>query len=74
MPTPNVPGDTSMLECPGAVAIVGANGSGKSRLGAWIELSNQDTNAPIHRVSAQKVLSLPESVTTTFTSTKDSVP
>lgn len=43
----------------GSVVIVGANGSGKSRLGAWIE---RNTVAPIivHRISAQRALDLPE--------------
>jgi len=41
------------------VVVLGANGSGKSRLGAWIE-----DQAPRrgHRISAQKSLSMPESV------------
>ena len=41
------------------VVVLGANGSGKSRLGAWIE-----DQAPrrVHRISAQKSLSMPESV------------
>ena len=42
----------------GVVVIVGANGSGKTRLGAWIELeSKHKDNA--HRVSAQKSLDMP---------------
>ena len=39
--------------------IVGANGSGKSRLGAWIETNN--VNA-VHRVSAQRSLVIPDFV------------
>jgi len=39
--------------------IVGANGSGKSRLGAWIETNNI---SKVHRVSAQRSLVIPEFV------------
>jgi hypothetical protein len=39
--------------------IVGANGSGKTRLGVWIEEQNQ-IQRPVHRISAQKALSFPE--------------
>jgi Fe-S cluster assembly ATPase SufC len=38
-----------------SVAIVGANGSGKSRLGVWIE-SNQEAGVFVHRISAQRAL------------------
>jgi hypothetical protein len=41
------------------VVIVGANGSGKSRLGAWIETA---VGVKAHRVSAQRALSIPPSV------------
>jgi hypothetical protein len=39
--------------------IVGANGSGKSRLGIWIEENNQASRI-VHRISAQKALTFPE--------------
>lgn len=45
----------------GSVVIVGANGSGKSRLGAWIE-KNTDPKVIVHRISAQRALSLPDYV------------
>lgn len=48
------------IETTGSVVIVGANGTGKSRLGAWIEF-NSPQKEQVHRVSAQKSLSLPES-------------
>jgi hypothetical protein len=41
-----------------SVVVVGANGSGKSRVGAWIE--QNDTFAPVHRVSAQRALVVPD--------------
>ena len=39
--------------------IVGANGSGKTRLGSWIE-SNQPAGLFVHRISAQRALSIPD--------------
>jgi len=42
------------------VIIVGANGSGKTRLGAWIEFNPPEARK-VHRISAQKSLSMPES-------------
>ncbi len=41
------------------IVIIGANGSGKTRLGVWIEtqLQNQLT---VHRISAQRALNIPE--------------
>lgn len=40
--------------------IVGANGSGKSHMGAWIE---QQANGEVLRISAQRALSIPENIT-----------
>lgn len=37
-----------------SVIIIGANGSGKSKLGAWIEENNGETN--VHRICAQRNL------------------
>ncbi|MBO4562773.1 MAG: DUF4435 domain-containing protein [Clostridia bacterium] len=42
-----------------AVIIIGANGSGKSKLGAWIE--RKDMNS-VHRIGAQRKLSFPENI------------
>lgn len=50
----SIPGDRN-------VVVLGANGSGKSRLGAWIELESPQRDQ-VHRISAQKSLSMPESV------------
>ena len=41
--------------------IVGANGSGKSHLGAWIE--KQSANGNDLRISAQRALSIPDNIT-----------
>lgn len=44
------------------VLFVGANGAGKSRLGAWIEISSPQMSV-VHRISAQKSLAMPDSTT-----------
>ena len=41
------------------IVIIGANGAGKTRLGAWIE-SNMQNNLAVHRISAQRALNIPE--------------
>lgn len=40
-----------------SLVVIGANGSGKSRLGAWIELNN---SIFVHRISAQRSLIVPD--------------
>lgn len=42
-----------------AVIIIGANGSGKSKLGAWIEKQNFDS---VHRIAAQRSLNFSEDI------------
>ena len=46
--------------CAQSVVIIGANGSGKTRLGAWIDCRSPQKEK-VHRISAQKSLSFPES-------------
>lgn len=41
---------------------VGANGSGKTRLGTWLEMNSPD-QARVFRISAQKSLSMPDTTT-----------
>lgn len=43
----------------GSFVIVGANGSGKSHLGAWIEKNNEN----VLRISAQRALHIPDTIT-----------
>lgn len=43
-----------------AVIIIGANGAGKSKLGAWIE---QQSSATVHRIGAQRNLNFNENIT-----------
>ncbi|HHR6405466.1 TPA: DUF4435 domain-containing protein [Providencia alcalifaciens] len=47
-----------------SILLIGANGSGKTRLGAWLELESSE-RARIHRISAQKSLSMPDNITPT---------
>ena len=42
-----------------AVIIIGANGSGKSKLGAWIE---QQSMQNVHRIGAQRKLNFSENI------------
>jgi ABC-type phosphate/phosphonate transport system ATPase subunit len=59
LPTPDGTGNKVEIKHNGTVVIVGANGAGKSRLGAWIE-RNADSSVIVHRISAQRALDLPE--------------
>ena len=40
-----------------SITIIGANGSGKTRMSVWIENNNLGRN--VHRISAQKSLNMP---------------
>ena len=53
---------TTYLNSEGPVVIVGANGSGKTRLGTWIEFESEHKEQ-VHRISAQKSLVMPPSAT-----------
>lgn len=59
LPSPDGSGNKTEIIHNGSVVIVGANGSGKSRLGAWIE-KNTGTDVVVHRISAQRALDLPD--------------
>jgi AAA domain, putative AbiEii toxin, Type IV TA system len=52
-------GDQVAFEGTRRFVLIGANGSGKTRLGIWLEQTNQ-SNTPVHRIGAQKALSIPE--------------
>ncbi len=52
-------GDQIVYEGICRFVLIGANGSGKTRLGIWLEENNQN-NTPVHRIGAQKALSIPE--------------
>lgn len=53
---------TESINATQSILFVGANGSGKTRLGSWIEI-NSPQKTLVHRISAQKSLSLPDSTT-----------
>jgi ATPase subunit of ABC transporter with duplicated ATPase domains len=59
LPSPDGTGNKVEIAHNGSVVIVGANGSGKSRLGAWIE-KNTGADIVVHRISAQRALDLPD--------------
>lgn len=48
------------VKCDGSIVVVGANGSGKSRLGAWLEQTGPQRDQ-VFRITAQKSLVFPES-------------
>ncbi len=45
-----------------SILLIGANGAGKTRLGTWIEMMSPQCNL-VHRISAQKSLSMPDTTT-----------
>lgn len=45
-----------------SLLLIGANGSGKTRLGTWIELKSPQKDL-VHRISAQKSLAMPDNTT-----------
>jgi hypothetical protein len=59
LPPPSPSEDPVLLEKGSRVVVVGANGSGKTRFGIWVEDNNQG-QLTVHRISAQKVLNLPD--------------
>lgn len=59
---PSRAGGQQEIETATSLLFIGANGSGKTRLGAWIEIqSPQKQN--VHRISAQKSLAMPDTST-----------
>jgi len=61
--TKNHPPGSSAVSTNKTIVIIGANGSGKTRLGSWIEFSSPQ-NAKVHRVGAQRSLQMASSVST----------
>jgi len=60
LPTAN--GDLVSIETSQSLIFIGANGSGKTRLGTWLEISSSQRHL-VHRISAHKSLSMPDSST-----------
>ena len=49
-----------------SIVVIGANGSGKTRLGTWLEETRVTAKlGEVHRIAAQKSLTMPESVSPT---------
>ena len=58
-------GAKQIVDCEQSLVIVGANGSGKTRLGTWLEQESPEPQRErVHRISAQKSLAMPDSVST----------
>ena len=60
---PNLEGKKSYIENKSSIVLIGANGSGKTRMSVWIDENNPEIN--VHRISAQKSLNLPKIVSPT---------
>ena len=59
---PKASGGNESVDTPQSLLLIGANGSGKTRLGSWIEIDSPQKEH-VHRISAQKSLSMPDSTT-----------
>lgn len=60
---PNLDGKEKCIENKSSIVLIGANGSGKTRMSVWIDDNNPEID--IHRISAQKSLNLPQMVSPT---------
>jgi hypothetical protein len=67
LPKPGNAAETVEISHSGSVVVVGANGSGKSRLGNWLDQQSPG-RAQVHRISAQKSLSIPDATSPTAVS------
>lgn len=59
---PKTGGGTEEVKTRQSLLLIGANGAGKTRLGTWIE-SDSPQKEKVHRISAQKSLSMPDNTT-----------
>lgn len=57
---PDVNGENKFIENKKSIVLIGANGSGKTRMSVWIDENNPDID--VHRISAQKSLNMPPHV------------
>lgn len=60
---PNINGEERYIENKQSIVLIGANGSGKTRMSIWIDENN--SNIQIHRISAQKSLNMSPMVSPT---------
>ena len=56
---PKSDGGNEDLKTNTSFLLIGANGAGKTRLGTWIEMTSPQKEK-VHRISAQKSLSMPD--------------
>ncbi|MFT4804978.1 MAG: energy-coupling factor transporter ATP-binding protein EcfA2 [Psychroserpens sp.] len=61
---PQSDGSYQEIETNQSLIFIGANGSGKTRLGTWVEMESPQKNK-VHRISAQKSLAMPDTTTPT---------
>lgn len=61
--------DLKYIEDKNSIVLIGANGAGKTRMSVWIDENNPEY--PVHRVSAQKSLNMPQIVRPTEISTAE---
>jgi ABC-type lipoprotein export system ATPase subunit len=59
---PTADGSTTEIASNQSILLIGANGAGKTRLGTWIEMASPQLKS-VHRLSAQKSLSMPDTST-----------
>jgi len=59
---PTSDGGTTEIVSNQSIVMIGANGAGKTRLGTWIEMASPQLKL-VHRLSAQKSLSMPDTST-----------
>lgn len=59
-PSTSVSSPNTEVQCQTSIVVVGANGSGKSRLGSWLEFKGPQKDL-VHRIAAQRSLVFPES-------------
>ena len=66
---PDVGGNQNFIENKQSIVLIGANGAGKTRMSVWIDENNKAIN--VHRISAQKSLNMPNSVSPTELTTAE---
>lgn len=66
---PDLNGQKQYIENKSSIVLIGANGAGKTRMSVWIDENNPEY--PVHRVSAQKSLNMPQIVRPTEISTAE---
>lgn len=60
---PSINGEEIYIQDKQSIVLIGANGAGKTRMSIWIDDNNREI--PIHRISAQKSLNMPQMVSPT---------